>query len=49
VDVLILGVVAILVGNTARGTELVIGGIGFMVMKYILDSFSRRSLGRNRE
>ncbi len=33
---IILGIVAFIVGNNARGTELLIGGVGFIVLKYVL-------------
>jgi len=33
---IILGIIAFIVGNNARGTELLIGGVGFIVLKYVL-------------
>lgn len=33
---MLLGVVAILFGNTPRGLELLVGGISFIVLKYIV-------------
>ncbi|MBL7016857.1 MAG: hypothetical protein ISR84_04790 [Kiritimatiellales bacterium] len=33
---IILGIVAFIAGNTPRGTELLIGGVGFIVLKYVL-------------
>jgi hypothetical protein len=33
---IILGVVAFLFGNRDRGLELVIGGFGFIVLKFVL-------------
>jgi len=33
---IILGIVAYLFGNSDRGTELLIGGIVFIVLKYVI-------------
>jgi len=33
---IILGVLALIVGNTHRGTELIIGGIGYLILKYVI-------------
>jgi hypothetical protein len=33
---IILGIVAFIAGNNPRGTELLIGGVGFIVLKYVL-------------
>jgi hypothetical protein len=33
---IILGIIAFIAGNNARGTELLIGGFGFIVLKYFL-------------
>ena len=33
---IILGVIALLVGNTERGWTLVVGGVSFMALKYII-------------
>lgn len=33
---IILGIVALVFGNTARGVELLIGGFGFIAMKYLI-------------
>ena len=31
-----LGVIALLYGNTQRGTELLIGGVSFIILKYVV-------------
>ena len=33
---ILLGFAALLVGNTPRGTELVVGGVSFIVLKYVV-------------
>lgn len=33
---ILLGILAILVGNTGRGFELVLGGVGFIALKYVI-------------
>jgi len=33
---IILGIIALIVSNTERGIELVVGGVGFLVLKYII-------------
>ena len=33
---IILGVIAFLFGNTGRGTELLVGGVGFILLKYLI-------------
>jgi hypothetical protein len=33
---IIAGVIAFLFGNTTRGSELLIGGLGFIVLKYVI-------------
>jgi hydrogenase-4 membrane subunit HyfE len=33
---MLLGVVALLFGSTQRGTELLVGGISFIVLKYMV-------------
>ena len=33
---IILGIVAYLFGNSSRGTELLIGGIVYIVLKYVI-------------
>jgi hypothetical protein len=32
----VLGVLAIVVGSGGRGTELLLGGFGFIVLKYVI-------------
>jgi hypothetical protein len=33
---IVLGIIAIVCGNSARGTELLVGGFSFLVVKYLL-------------
>ena len=33
---IVLGIIALIFGNYSRGKELLIGGIGFIVIKYLI-------------
>ena len=33
---IVLGIIAFIFGNAGRGWELLIGGVGFIVLKYII-------------
>ena len=33
---ILLGVVAFVFGNTSRGVELVVGGLGCLILKYVI-------------
>jgi hypothetical protein len=42
---ILLGLLALLFGNTERGLELIVGGVSFIVLKYVL-GFVCIALGR---
>jgi hydrogenase-4 membrane subunit HyfE len=45
---ILLGIVALIFGNTARGIELFIGGVVFIVIKYVIGFIFLLAVGKEK-